>query len=90
MSSERSSALVVIARITARRPPGVGRQRCASPIRRASSASSGTIRVAIVAVSAERNERRRSERSSSSPSSAALASAQTATITISTSPWSAP
>ena len=62
----------VIARITPTRAAG-GRGGSAGPRRFAArrGASSGTIRVASVAVSAERNETRRSERSTSSGSTAA-------------------
>ena len=54
---------------------GPGRQRCASASRRESRTSTGTMRVASVAVSAERNERRRNSASTSSGSTATVYSA---------------
>ena len=67
-----------------------GRQRWASRKRRASRASTGTIRVASAAVSAERNDSRRNARSSSSGSIAAEWSAKQAMTISARSPRMAP
>ena len=76
-STARSSAPEVTARASASREAGFpGRQRWASRKRRASRASTGTMRVASAAVSAERNDSRRNARSSSSGSTAAVCSAK--------------
>ena len=64
--------------------------RCASAIRCESAASTGSMRVATVAVSAERNESRRKPRSSSSGSIARLASELTRISSVTFSAITAP
>ena len=82
--------MVTARRIAGREAGSPGRQRWASRNRRASRASTGTIRVASAAVSAERKETRRKARSSSSGSIAAECSAKQAITIIARRPRIAP